>query len=214
MMMLVSAPLADVVNAYPETSAVLTHFNVVVGQTSSLATALNFSDVSRSDCLDQLRQALSDSACKSYRTASVGKLVDAIVKRFHEPHRAQMPGLINDARYIEKRFAQHPACPQGLTALLIAFFDDLIGHMDQEELFLFPALAAAESFTMFSQLAIAHHSHDRHLNFLNSLREKTNNFKAPNDASAAWHGLYERLLEFYLQLNIHIAIENHFLLES
>lgn len=125
-----------------------------------------------------------------------------------------MPGLINDARYIEKRYALHPDCPRGITTLLISFFEDLVNHMDQEELFLFPALIEAENFTMFCQLVIAHHSHDRHLNFLEDLRLKTGNFKAPTDASAQWVELYERLLEFYFQLNIHITIENRFLLEA
>ena len=125
-----------------------------------------------------------------------------------------MYGLISDARYIEKRYAQHDSCPLGLNALLIEFFGDLANHMEQEELFLFPALVTAGNFNMFSQLAVAHHSHDRHINMMTKLNLITNNLTPPIDASVQWQELYENLLEFIFQLNMHIAIEDQLLLSD
>ena len=125
-----------------------------------------------------------------------------------------MTGLINEARYIEKKYVEYNGCPQGLTALLIDFFDDLTSHMDQEELFLFPDLTSNPNSKMFPQLAVAHHSHDRHINMMAKLIAITNNLTPPDDASIQWRELYENLLEFVLQLNMHIAIENHFLLND
>jgi regulator of cell morphogenesis and NO signaling len=86
--------------------------------------------------------------------------------------------------------------------------------MDQEELFLFPTLEAAGNFNMFSQLALAHHSHDRHINMMAELKSITRNFTPPSDASVQWQELYENLLEFVLQLNMHIAVENQLLLND
>jgi regulator of cell morphogenesis and NO signaling len=67
---------------------------------------------------------------------------------------------------------------------------------------------------MFSQLALAHHSHDRHINMMAKLNTITHHFNPPSNASVRWQALYESLLEFVLQLNMHIAIENQLLLND
>jgi regulator of cell morphogenesis and NO signaling len=183
-------------------------------QHTNLAQLLHNKSLSRTEFITELQKALITSACEQYKIADVSKLTQDIIKHFHEPHRAQMYGLISDARYIEKRYPEHISCPLGLNALLVELFDDLANHMEQEELFLFPSLVAAGAFNMFSQLAVAHHSHDRHINLIAKLSTITNNLTPPSDASVQWQELYENLLEFILQLNMHIAIENQLLLDD
>jgi regulator of cell morphogenesis and NO signaling len=216
MIKLIHMPLAELITTYPATAIVLQthHIDLHENQHTTVAQLLHYKKLFRENFITELQNALITSACVHYKKADVSSLTDEIVKRFHEPHRAQMYGLISDSRFIEQRYAEHNHCPQGLTALLIDFLDDLANHMDQEELFLFPALAAAGNFNMFPQLAVAHHSHDRHINMMARLNAITNNLTPPSDASVQWQELYENLLEFILQLNMHIAIENQLLLDD
>jgi regulator of cell morphogenesis and NO signaling len=213
---LIHVPLAELVETYPDLKAVFQvhHINVHEQKNVNLAQLMQDNNIPRADFLEALKRALIVSACDHYKAVDVNALTHDIIKRFHEPHRAQVHGLITDARYIEKKYAEHPHCPQGLSALLVSLFNDLDGHMDQEELFLFPALVSAGSFNMFPQIAVAHHSHDRHINMMDKLNMLTNNFTFPADASVQWQELYENLLEFMLQLTMHIAIENRFLLNN
>ncbi|HOY24471.1 MAG TPA: hemerythrin domain-containing protein [Cellvibrio sp.] len=216
MMILIHIPLAELITTYPDIAGVLQahHIDLREHQHTSLAQLLHNKSLSRTDFITELQKALITSACAQYKIADVSKLTQDIVKRFHEPHRAQMYGLISDARYIEKKYPDHVSCPLGLSALLVELFDDLANHMEQEELFLFPALVTVGAFNMFSQLAVAHHSHDRHINLMAKLNTITHNLNPPSDASVRWQELYENLLEFILQLNMHIAIENQLLLND
>lgn len=216
MMKLINLPLAELITTYPNIAVVLRSHHIDMREHShaNIAQFLKTKSLARADFLEELQKTLITSVCAHYKTTGVKDLTHEIVKRFHEPHRAQMYGLISDARSIEEKYAEHNSCPQGLHTLLIEFLDDLANHMEQEELFLFPALASAADFNMFSQLALAHHSHDRHINMMARLKSITYNFTPPTDASMQWQELYENLLEFVLQLNMHIAIENQFLLDD
>lgn len=216
MMKLINLPLAELIATYPDVAIVLQFYRIDAHeyQHTTLAQLLKSKCLPHTEFLERVQQALVASVCEQYKGVSADQLTHEIVKRFHEPHRAQMAGLINDARYIEKKYAEHNSCPQGLHALLLEFLNDLASHMDQEELFLFPALAAAENVYLFSQLAVAHHGHDRHINLMDQLKSITHNFTSPADASFQWQELYENLLEFALQLNMHIAVENQFLLSD
>lgn len=216
MITLIHMPLAELVAAYPDIAVVLQfhHIDAHECQHTNLAQLLHTKNLQRAVFIAALQKALNTSACAHYKTVDVNTLTQEIVKRFHEPHRTQMAGLIHDARYIEKKYTEHSDCPQGLSALLIEFFNDLDSHMDQEELFLFPALVSAGNFNMFPQLAVAHHSHDRHINMMLKLNSITNNFTPPDDAPLQWQRLYENLLEFIMQLGMHITIENQLLLND
>lgn len=213
---LIHVPLAELIVTYPDVNVVLQvhHINLDQQKNTNLTQLIQDNNIPRADFIEALKRALIASACDHYKAADVNTLTHDIIKQFHEPHRAQMYGLISDARHVEKIYAEHPHCPQGLIALLVALFNDLDGHMDQEELFLFPTLVSAGSFNMFPQIAVAHHSHDRHINMMDKLNVLTNNFTFPADASVQWQELYENLLEFMLQLSMHIAIENQFLLND
>lgn len=216
MMKLINLPLAELIVSYPDVAHVLQFYRIDAREYlhTNLAQLLKSKNLPHAEFLERVQQALMASVCDQYKEMGAAKLTQDIIKRFHEPHRGQMAGLINEARYIEKKYAEHSSCPHGLNTLLIEFLDDLANHMEQEELLLFPALAAAGNFNIFPQLAVAHHSHDRHINMMVRLKSITHNFTPPDDASVQWQELYENLLEFVLQLNMHIAIENQFLLSD
>lgn len=215
-MKLINLPLTELIATYPDVAIVLQCYHIDEHEHlhTNLVQLLRSKSLPHAELLERVQQALVASVCHQYKGVDAAQLTHDIVKKFHEPHSAQMAGLINDARFIEKKYAEHNSCPHGLHALLVEFLDDLANHMEQEELMLFPALVAAGNVNLFSQLAVAHHSHDRHINMMASLKSITHGFTAPDDASVQWQEFYENLLEFVLQLNMHIAIENQFLLDD
>ena len=213
---LIYLPLIELVTHYPDIAAVLQkhHIDTQEYHHTTLSHVLQSTRFFRAELMTDVTNAIIASACAQYKTENVKQLTCEIVKNFHNPHRAQMYGLISDANDVEQKYAEHHRYPVGLHALLIDFFDDLSRHMEQEEQFLFPSLITAGEFHLFPQLLVASHSHDRHIKMMAKINSMTDYFAAPSDASIEWQELYENLLEFVLQLNMHIAIENQFLLDD
>ena len=65
-------------------------------------------------------------------------LVDHIVARYHDIHRAQLPELIRMAQRVETVHKANPAVPAGLAVLLETMQADLFAHMDKEDKFCSP----------------------------------------------------------------------------
>jgi regulator of cell morphogenesis and NO signaling len=155
-----------------------------------------------------LQSALAEDLCEKATAYSQAELVSCIIKKFHEPHRTQLAAILNNARFVEQQNASHAQYPVRLVSMLLAFSEDLCSHMDQEELFLFPSLLEGLEPKLFPQVSLAHHTHDRHLTMMADIEAATHHFTPPSDASFRWQELYEQLDEFFIQLNIHIKLEN------
>ena len=69
-------------------------------------------------------------------------LIDHILSRYHEVHRAQLPELIRMAHRVESVHRANPDVPAGLGELLEFMQADLVSHMQKEEGILFPMLKA------------------------------------------------------------------------
>lgn len=69
-------------------------------------------------------------------------MIDHILSRYHEVHRAQLPELIRMARRVEAVHRDHPAVPVGLAAFLENMKQELAEHMFKEEEVLFPMFEA------------------------------------------------------------------------
>lgn len=214
--MLINLPIADLIRCYAKVDKLLDSLALDKAAYSnlSLLQLLHMQAELPPDFLTQVERAIGDSILAKYRGAEVAELIPYIIKNFHLVHRAQAESLINDTRKLEKDYVFHSECPQGLSRLLLKLFDDLASHMDQEEAYLFPSLIQMGSVNLFPQLALAHHSHDRHLNMMLELKVLTNNFTAPAHTPCEWQQVYDRLVEFCIQLGIHIVIENQLMLSD
>ena len=69
-----------------------------------------------------------------------GALIDHILVRYHEVHRAQLPELIRMAHRVESVHRANPMSPAGLGDLLEEIQAELLSHMQKEENILFPML--------------------------------------------------------------------------
>ena len=139
------------------------------------------------------------------------ELIKHIETHYHKTHREKLPQLIELARKIQAQQAVSEFFPTGLVSLLEDLQEDLFAHMDSEEKFIFPALAANKAQHIYCQVGMIMHNHDHHLYVLERLKAMTDNFRAPQHASTEWIALYKGIAQFKKDLIEHIRLENELL---
>ena len=143
--------------------------------------------------------------------ASPSDLIDHILVRYHEVHRAQLPELIRMARRVEAVHREHPAVPVGLADHLETMHTELVEHMLKEEEVLFPLLKRgghAMAGQPISVLRAEHVDHGSALDHLNALSHDAN---PPEGACNTWRALYAGIAQLGDDLINHIHLENNVL---
>lgn len=67
-----------------------------------------------------------------------GALIDLILTRYHEMHRADLASLQPLAQKVEDVHADYPEAPRGLARALDSLARELEDHMTKEAMILFP----------------------------------------------------------------------------
>lgn len=138
-------------------------------------------------------------------------LIDHILARYHDIHRAQLPELIRMAQRVETVHKANPAVPAGLAALLETIQDELLSHMMKEEQVLFPMMRAGGHAFINHPIGMMRHEHDHHGQSLEKLAALTNNAKPPHGACNTWRALYIGVAQLSDDLMHHIHLENNVL---
>ena len=139
------------------------------------------------------------------------ELVEHIIARYHEVHRAQLPELIRMARRVEAVHRSNPNTPHGLAAALEAMEQELVAHMHKEEAVLFPMLRAGGNSFVSQPIAMMRHEHNDHGEALEHLASLTNDITPPMGACNTWRALYTGLAQLRDDLINHIHLENNIL---
>ena len=145
-------------------------------------------------------------------------LGDDIVARHHAYVRREMPALVELA---DKVAAVHGERHPGLGVvrdLVTALRDDLISHMDKEELVLFPGIrrmaAGARTFpfgTFDNPIQDMTAEHEAAGELLARLRQATDGYDTPADGCASYRALYDRLAYLEADTHLHIHTEQNVL---
>jgi regulator of cell morphogenesis and NO signaling len=138
-----------------------------------------------------------------------GALIDHIIARYHDVHRAQVPELIRLARRVEAVHRDHPDAPRGLAELLTRIEWEMGDHMQKEEQGLFPMLRVGHGPAMAMELM--RDEHDDHGARLRELEALTHGHEPPEDACNSWRALYAGTAQFAQDLTQHIHLENNVL---
>ncbi len=139
------------------------------------------------------------------------ELVDHIVARYHDVHRAQLPELIRMARRVEAVHRDNPNTPHGLADALEAMEQELVAHMHKEEAVLFPMLRAGGNSFVSQPIAMMRHEHTDHGEALEQIARLTDDITPPREACNTWRALYAGLAQFSDDLVNHIHLENNVL---
>lgn len=158
--------------------------------------------------LGDLVAALRRGAESARRSApdETGDLIDHIVSRYHERHRADLPGLIALARVVEAAEAGHAEAPRGLSELLDGLRAGLVEHMLREERRVFPQMRRADGDQMAQALTLMRDEHEDNALFLLRAEDLTRGFRAP-PGNADWAQLYANLGRFAEDLVMHVFLE-------
>ncbi len=140
-----------------------------------------------------------------------GALIDHILARYHEVHRAQLPELIRMARRVEAVHRAHPQVPAGLAELLETMEAELLSHMQKEEQILFPMLRAGGAPFVGQPIGVMRSEHVEHGAALQKLAALTNDATPPADACNTWRALYAGIAQLGEDLVAHIHLENNVL---
>ena len=139
------------------------------------------------------------------------ELIEHIIARYHEVHRAQLPELIRMARRVEAVHRDNPNTPHGLADALETMEQELLMHMHKEEAVLFPMLRAGGNSFVSQPIAMMRHEHNDHGEALEHLASLTNDITPPMGACNTWRALYTGLAQLREDLINHIHLENNML---
>ncbi len=142
---------------------------------------------------------------------SADALIDHILQRYHDAHRAQLPHLIELARRVERVHADRSDCPHGLAAHLAEMRAVLETHMHKDERVLFPMLRHRPPGTVQAPILVMRAEHDDHDRALTRLSALCGGYVAPEHACGSWRALYDGASQLHQDLQQHIRLENELL---
>jgi regulator of cell morphogenesis and NO signaling len=143
--------------------------------------------------------------------ASPSALIDHILVRYHEVHRAQLPELIRMARRVEAVHRENQHVPAGLADHLEIMQEELLSHMLKEEQVLFPMLKAGTNPFVGQPISMMRAEHVDHGEALDKLNALTNDATPPQGACNTWRALYAGIGQLGDDLINHIHLENNVL---
>jgi regulator of cell morphogenesis and NO signaling len=155
-------------------------------------------------------QALADAAGRDAPEPTLA-LIDHILSRYHETHRAELEWLIPLAQKVERVHGDHEDAPLGLTEALIALNNDLDSHMQKEEQVLFPLMLHGVNPMIMHPITQMRHEHDDTARLLAGVEHAAHGLRLPEGACGSWTALYTGLRKFSEDLVTHMHLENNVL---
>lgn len=152
-----------------------------------------------------------EQECINYDELTNPELIDHILLRYHQVHRAQLSELVELAQRVELVHQEESLCPKGLAKHLYQMKVDLEQHMMKEENILFPILCNEFAPTVQGPISVMMEEHLEHMQDIETIYELTDNLTIHEEACGSWQALYAGLKEFITDINMHIYIENEIL---
>jgi regulator of cell morphogenesis and NO signaling len=178
----------------------------------ALADACAAAELDVDAMLDELRREAADQpAPERWDDAPLDAVIDHILTRYHEPHRAELPRLVEMARKVERVHGDKPSCPHGLATHVERMLFEMESHMQKEEQILFPMIRAGRGRMALMPVQVMEQEHRDHGENLALMRKLASDFVAPEEACNTWRALYLGLAELESELMAHISLENHVL---
>lgn len=175
----------------------------------SVAEAAEKHSLSAEALLNDLR-ALAAAAGRDAPDATL-PLIDHILARYHETHRAELEWLIPLAQKVETVHGDHEEAPHGLTEALVTLRDELESHMAKEEQVLFPMMRQGGHPMIVHPIGVMRHEHDSAADLLRGIEHATHGLTLPEGACRSWTALYTGLEKFTEDLVTHMHLENNVL---
>lgn len=164
---------------------------------------------------------VASTATDDFNSWSLTKLADYIVFKHHNYIKEQTPII---KQFADKVAKVHGPSDESLVTLRDLFYEisnELIPHMQKEEMVLFPAVRQKElGETNFpfgdisGPIAMMEHEHDNAGELMFKIKDITNDFTPPDHACNTYKALFHSLSEYADDLFQHIHLENNILFKK
>jgi regulator of cell morphogenesis and NO signaling len=214
MMIDATQTLGEVATAHPASTLVfLRHrLDFCCGGGQRLGDACRDAGLNPAEVIHEIESECTVRETERWDTRPLPDLIDFILRRYHEPLRADVPALVEAARRVERVHGKKASCPNGLAAFIEQLNTELEQHMTKEELVLFPAIRAGRrGGPVHMPIRMMLQEHDDHGANLRRLRELATDYAPPSEACATWRALYAGLAKLESELMEHIHLENNVL---
>lgn len=222
-----SETVAELAISHPAALSVFTKYNIdyCCGGNRSLEDACIRVGLNPDTIRAEILSAPAQSASIPIRAEqwSAALLADYIVQNHHEYVRRAIPEI---EALLEKVCVAHGEDSMELLNIQQDFSDladELINHMDKEELALFPALKKLAAYnnpehplvnTLEGTIGLMEHEHVIAGDLMKSIRQLSNNYTVPGLACPTYRATYQKLKEFDQDLMTHVHLENNILFKK
>lgn len=138
-------------------------------------------------------------------------LIDHILSRYHETHRAELGHLQQLAEKVVAVHGGDPQVPRGLVRALAELASEMDMHMAKEEIVLFPVMRAGGMDGIDQPIQVMRSDHDGHAESIALILHITKNLTPPDYACGSWRRLYDGLRKLLTDIDTHMMIENDIL---
>ncbi len=182
-----------------------------------LAAAVDRAGVHLDEVLGELLALPTGPVEPNWTTEPIGALLDHIVATHHAFTKNALPALWNLLREVIQKFGDRRPELHEVAKIVAPLFTELGEHLQKEEQILFPRLRQIEAEPEKgheipeSPMRVMEEEHDQARDSFRKLRQLTNDFRAPEEASDAYRSLYAGLAELGRDLQLHIHLENNIL---
>jgi regulator of cell morphogenesis and NO signaling len=181
--------------------------------------------------VDQVLEKLADAKTSepgaqtpNPASLSTPRLIQHIVRVHHRRVRQELPGFSAMAQELAGKRGDRAPELKDFEALVTELRDDLVSHIEKEELVLFPFImqmdeeanygesaARACSCSVTQPIAMMMKEHDSATRVFSELRRQTRDFEPPEWACATHIALFAGLRAFEIDLSQHVYLENEVL---
>ena len=180
--------------------------------------------------VDEVIAALEKAAAETEKPAenvsgqSLTGLCAHIIATHHEYVKRELPRLAAFAEKVVKKHGENHPELHVIEATLTRLAEELTQHLAKEEMVLFPYIAKFEKAlaeggprpqgcfgTVVNPIAMMTREHEDAGMLLEVLRNKSNQYTAPEGSCPTYHGFFDGLREFEQDLHQHIHLENNIL---
>lgn len=166
----------------------------------------------------------NNSAAPEWATAPLEAICKHIVSAHHEYIRNELPRLRMFAQKVVSRHGDHRSELPQIQHLVEAVGEELLQHLQKEELMLFPYITNLERSlandgprslgcfgTVRNPIHVMMAEHDAAGEALAQIRALSSDFTPPEGACPTFRGFYQALSEFEHDLHQHVHLENNIL---
>jgi regulator of cell morphogenesis and NO signaling len=174
---------------------------------------LSFADVA-GEIQASMAQPAADA--RDWSTESMTALVRHILTAYHDPLKDELPRLEAMAAKVASVHGHNASYLERVKAIVLELGAELRSHMQKEELVLFPAIEAMESWggstmPLNGPVTVMEDEHDHAGRLLAELREITGGYEMPEWGCGTFQALYRGLADLESAMHVHIHLENNLL---